>query len=43
MMMRLGQVAVIKDWIENSHRVLILLTAEFIKDDWSLFALQEVE
>ena len=28
--------------IENSHRILILLTPEFIKDDWSLFALQEV-
>ena len=28
--------------IENSHRVVILLSEEFIKDDWSNFTMQQV-
>jgi len=32
----------IKESLECCHRVMILLTFEFIQDDWSLFSLQEV-
>jgi len=28
--------------MENSHRFLIILTYEYIKDDWKLFQLQQV-
>ena len=41
--MCLGQAEAFKEPIDNSHRVLILLSFEFIKDDWSLFSLQQVK